>query len=142
MALPLKLFAGALPARFSAIDLWLVVAYLAQPVAAVFALRSAGERRLVPAVAVAAIAISMPTFMVRQGHSALSSHFLILLAISNYFRMTTAGAGRRWLPPVLQLGSLRSPPQVNILVEFRTREPYGYGRGVVLREAGIALLPG
>ena len=116
VALPLKLFAGVLPPRFSAIELWLVLAYMAQPVAAVFALRSAGERRLVPAVAVAAIAISMPAFLLRQGHSALSSHFLILLAIGSYFRMVTAGAGRRWLPPALQLVSFLIHPYLSFMV--------------------------
>ncbi len=99
--LPLKLVGALLPAGFSAIQLWLALAYVLQPLAAVFALRSAGETRLVPAAAVSLFAVSMPTFLYRHPHSALSSHFLLLLALASYFHTTRGLRGRDWLPLAL-----------------------------------------
>jgi hypothetical protein len=116
VALPLKLVGGWLPAGFSAVQLWLAFCYLAQPVAAVFALRSAGERRLVPAVAVSLFAIAMPSFLFRHPHSALSSHFVLLLALGAYWRGVRGAAGGRWLPPVLQLASFLIHPYLAAMV--------------------------
>ena len=59
--LVVKLFRHFLPPDFHSVYLWLAICWIAQPMAAVFALRSAGERRLLPNLAVALIAISMPT---------------------------------------------------------------------------------
>jgi len=87
LALPAKLLSAYLPRNFHAIYLWLGIAYVMQPLAAVYALRSAGERRLLPAIVIAVIAISMPAFLHRVGHAALSGHFLILLAIGVYFQI-------------------------------------------------------
>jgi hypothetical protein len=101
IALPLKLFSPILPPGFSVVQLWLALAYMLQPVAAVFALRSAGETRFFPAVAVALFAISMPTFLFRHSHSALSSHFILLAALGSYFRTTRHLRGGGLLPPVL-----------------------------------------
>ncbi len=99
--LPLKLVGALLPQGFSAIQLWLALAYLLQPLAAVFALRSAGETRVLPAAVVSLFAVSMPTFLYRHPHSALSSHFLLLLALASYFHTTRALRGRDWLPIAL-----------------------------------------
>lgn len=99
--LPLKLVGFLLPPGFSAVQLWLALAYLLQPLAAVFALRSAGETRIVPALAVSLFAVSMPTLLFRHPHSALSSHFLLLLALASYFHTTRALRGRDWLPVAL-----------------------------------------
>lgn len=101
VSLPLKLFSFMLPAGFSAILLWLAFCYLAQPVAAVFALRSAGETRLVPAIAIALFAVSMPTLLFRHAHGALSAHFLILVALGGYFWTTAGRRGGVALPLVL-----------------------------------------
>lgn len=60
LALTLKLARGWLPDGFTLTEGWIAVAYALQPLAAVFALRSAGEERLVPTLAVAAISLSMP----------------------------------------------------------------------------------
>ena len=94
-----KIFRGVLPPDFHSVYLWLALCWMAQPMAAVFALRSAGERRLLPNLAVAIIAVSMPTLLFRFMHSALCAHFLILIALGLYFRMarkarmtTVAGA--------------------------------------------------
>ena len=116
VALPLKLVARWLPAGFSAVQLWLAFCYLAQPVAAVFALRSAGERRLVPAVAVSLFAIAMPSLLFRHPHSALSSHFVLLLALGAYWRGVRGAAGRTWLPPALQVASFLIHPYLAAMV--------------------------
>ncbi len=86
--LVVKLFRRFLPPDFHSVYLWLALCWVAQPMAAVFALRSAGERRLLPNLAIAVIAVSMPTLLFRFVHAALCSHFVILIALGLYFRMT------------------------------------------------------
>ncbi len=115
VSLPLKTVAFWLPAGFSTILLWLAFSYLAQPVAAVFALRSAGETRLVPAIAMALFAVSMPTLLFRHGHSALSAHFLILIALGGYFR-TVRGRGDVVLPLVLLPVAMLVHPYLAVMV--------------------------
>ncbi len=87
LALVLKLFSFALPEGFHGIGLFYGIAWVLQPVAAVFALRCAGETRLLPAIAVALAALSTPAWIGRFGHAALSGHFLILFALGLYFRL-------------------------------------------------------
>lgn len=86
--LVVKLFRRFLPPDFHSVYIWLALCWVAQPIAAVFALRSAGERRLLPGLAIAIIAVSMPTLLFRFVHSSLCSHFLILVALGLYFRIT------------------------------------------------------
>jgi hypothetical protein len=87
LALLLKAIRFALPEGFHGIGLFYGLCWTLQPVAAVFALRSAGERRLLPALAVALAALSTPAWIGRFGHAALSGHFLILFALGLYFRL-------------------------------------------------------
>ena len=94
VALPLKLFARWLPAGFHGIYLWLALSYVMQPVAAVYALRGTGERRAGMSAGVAILAISMPILWSRAMHVALSSHFLILIALGLYLRLCGGGARR------------------------------------------------
>jgi Family of unknown function (DUF6311) len=98
--IPLKVVRHFLPPGFTGIYLWLAFCFLMQPVAAVFALRSAGERRFLPGLAVAVISISMPTLIFRFGHTALCSHFLILIALGLYFQIVQRAA---WKPIVAGL---------------------------------------
>ena len=70
------------------------LAWTLQPVAAVFALRSAGERRLVPAIAVALIAASMPSFLMRFWQASLTGHFLILFELGFALRIVRATDAR------------------------------------------------
>ena len=86
LALPLKLLAPILPEGFHGIGLFYALAWVLQPMAAVFALRGAGVRGLLPALAVAAMASAMPAFIMRFGHAALCGHFVILVALGLYFR--------------------------------------------------------
>jgi hypothetical protein len=86
--LVVKLFRRFLPPDFHSVYLWLALCWVAQPMAAVFALRSAGERRLLPNLAIAIIAVSMPTLLFRFVHASLCSHFVLLIALGLYFRIT------------------------------------------------------
>ena len=96
MALLGKPWFGLLPSGGHFVYLWVFISYVLQPAAAVFALRSAGERRLVPALAAGVIAISLPAFIFRFNHAALCGHFLILAAIGVYFRAVRQPDGRLW----------------------------------------------
>ena len=75
------------------VTVWQASCWVLQPVAAVFALRSAGERRVVPALGIAILAASMPTFLFRLWHAALSSHFVLLLMLGLALRIVRPGAG-------------------------------------------------
>lgn len=110
-ALVLKLFRNWLPDGFTVTAGWIAIAFALQPLAAVFALRGAGERRLVPALAISVISLSMPTLLVRMGHDALCSHFLLLTAIGLYFRLVSPAARHWWLAvPALLLTALLVHP--------------------------------
>ena len=87
LSLLAKLLRPLLPPFDQTITLYQAGAWLLQPAAAVFALRSAGERRWLPAVAVSLMAISMPTFLHRLWHAALSGHWFLLVALGLYFRI-------------------------------------------------------
>ena len=116
VSLPLKTVAFWLPAGFSTILPWLAFSYVAQPVAAVFALRGAGETRPVPAIAIALFAVSMPTLLFRHAHSALSGHFLILIALGSYFRTTRGRRAGVALPLTLLPASLLVHPYLATMV--------------------------
>jgi hypothetical protein len=91
LALPLKALAPFLPPGFHGIGLFYALAWVLQPVAAVWALRSAGVRGLWPALALAVLALSMPAFIMRYGHAALTGHFVILVSLGLYFRLLASG---------------------------------------------------
>ncbi len=117
LAVPAKLLRGILPPGFHTIDMWLAIAFFLQPIAAVFALRSAGERRLAPALFVAVVALSVPSFLYRIGHAALTGHFLILLAIGFYFRILRDERGFVWKwQPLLMVVSLLIHPYLMVMV--------------------------
>lgn len=101
LALMLKALRSVLPEGFHGIGLWYGIAWAAQPVAAVWCLRGAGERRLFPAVAVALAAASMPAFLNRYGHAALSGHFTLLIALGLYLRLVRAPSAPLWAAAVL-----------------------------------------
>ena len=111
VAIPTRLLRGMLPAGGHTILLWLALSYALQPVAAVYALRSMGETRLLPGIAVAMIVMNMPALLWRSGHAALSAHFLILLAIGLYFRLCTGSRGAAWIgvPLLLPVSLLVHP---------------------------------
>ncbi|AQS90378.1 hypothetical protein A0U94_04695 [Gluconobacter albidus] len=87
-----------------------------QPVCAVFALRSLGEKRLLPALAAAVFAACFPTFLCRIGHAALCGQWILLLAIGLYFRATRPGAGSGpiWLLALLNTLTLLIHPYLMV----------------------------
>ncbi len=94
VAVLLKLLHPILPGVQQGIGPWLGLAWILQPVAAVYALRGTGERGLAACLAAAAIASAMPSFLLRFGHEALDGHFLLLVALGLYLRATAPAAGR------------------------------------------------
>lgn len=114
-ALALFLKALAPPPGRHGIGLFYALAWFAQPVAPVFALRSFGVRGLAPAFAVALMAASMPAFIMRFGHAALCGHFLLLLALGLYPRLLRDG--RWWAAAVaLQLLALLIHPYLALMM--------------------------
>lgn len=117
LLVPLKVVRSILPPGFHLVFLWLAICWLLQPIAAVFALRSAGERRLLPAVAVAVLSISVPTLLYRFGHAALCSHFLILVALGLYFQIVNRDRRKPLLQALLLiLASLFIHPYLMYMV--------------------------
>lgn len=90
--LPLKLLRSLLPAGFFVQQGWIALAWALQPVAAVYALRGAGERRWWPGLAAALLSVSMPSLLARYGQMSLCTHAILLAALGLYFRI---GAGFR-----------------------------------------------
>jgi hypothetical protein len=101
LALPLKALRGLLPDGFHGIGLWYGITWLMQPIAAVWCLRGAGERRLAPAIAVALAASAMPAFINRFGHAALTGHFTLLVGLGVYLRLVRAPSVALWLAAML-----------------------------------------
>lgn len=100
-----------------AVYLWYGIAWMLQPLAAVWCLRGAGERRLLPLVTVAIAAGSMPAWWHRFDHAALCSHFLLLLAPGFYLRLLRAGSWPLWLgATILQLVALLTHPYLAVMV--------------------------
>ena len=111
LALTLKLLRAWLPEGFHGIGLFYGLAWVLQPVAAVWALRGAGERRLLPAIGVALAALSMPAWIGRFGHAALCGHFLLLLGLGFYVRLVRRPSVGRWLGAgALQVAALLVHP--------------------------------
>jgi hypothetical protein len=103
LALLLKVLAPVLPAGFHGIGLWYGIACVAQPIAAVWALRGTGERRLLPALGVALAALAMPAWLARYGHAALTGHFLLLLALGFHLRLVRGQTPALWTGTALSL---------------------------------------
>jgi len=117
LALLLKALRAFLPEGFHGIGLWYGLAWLLQPAAAVFALRGAGERRLLPALGVALAASAMPAFLNRYGHAALSGHFTLLFALGLYLRLVRGPAAGLWAAAAaLAVGTLLIHPYLAAMV--------------------------
>jgi hypothetical protein len=102
-AMLLKALAPVLPAGFQGIGLWYAVSWVLQPVAAVWCLRAAGEKRWLPALCMAVVSVSMPAWWGRFGHAALTSHFLLLFGLGSYFILLRFGTVRHWCGATLLL---------------------------------------
>jgi hypothetical protein len=95
-AMVLKALRALLPEGFHGIGLWYAIAWVAQPVAAVWCLRGAGEKRLLPAVGIALAAASMPAVINRYGHAALTGQFTLFIALGFYLRLVRAPSAALW----------------------------------------------
>lgn len=117
LALPLKALRDLLPEGFHGIGLWYAIAWLMQPVTAVWCLRGAGETRLVPAIAVALAASAMPAFINRYGHAALTGHFTLLVGLGLYLRLLHRQSAGLWLVAVVaSVGTLLVHPYLGAMV--------------------------
>lgn len=111
LALALKAVRSVLPEGFHGVGLFYGLAWVMQPAAGVWALRSAGERRLLPALGVALAVASMPAWIGRFGHAALCGHFLLLIGLGLYLRLAKAPTYRLWLAAgAVQVGALLVHP--------------------------------
>jgi hypothetical protein len=117
LALALKALAPLLPAGFHGIGIWHALVVVLQPIAAVWCLRAAGERRLLPAIGVALAAAAMPAWLARHGHAALMGHFLLLLALGGYLRLVRASSVAGWIAAAgLSLAALLTHPYLAAMV--------------------------
>lgn len=117
LALLLKLASSVLPPGFQGVDLWYAVAWVLQPVAAVWCLRGTSERRLLPALAIAVAAASMPVWWNRFGHVSLCSHFVLLMGLGCYLRLVARPDWRLWLgAATLELVALLLHPYLAMMV--------------------------
>ena len=116
-ALLLKIAHPVFPNMLQGIVLYLALCWTLQPVCAVFALRSLGEKRLLPALAAAVFAACFPAFIFRIGHAALCGQWILLLAIGLYFRATRPGAGSGpvWLLALLNSLTLLVHPYLMVM---------------------------
>ncbi len=103
LAVPLKLLAPWLPPGFHGIGLWYALGWALLPPAAAWAMAGTGERRWGVLLAVGVAAASMPAFINRYGHAALTGHFLIWLGLGCYLRLV---AGRGSWPAAVALQGL------------------------------------
>ncbi|WP_372621851.1 DUF6311 domain-containing protein [Falsiroseomonas sp.] len=116
LALTLKLLRGLLPEGFHGVGLFYGLAWVLQPIAAVWALRGAGERRLLPALGIALAATAMPAWIGRFGHAALTGHFLLLTGLGFYLRLVRAPTTGRWLAAgALQVIALLVHPYLAVM---------------------------
>lgn len=97
LGLLLKALRAWLPPGFHGIGLFYGLGWLAQGAAAVWALRGTGERRLWPALGVALAALSMPAWIGRFGHAALTGHFLLLLGLGFHLRLMRRPSRALWV---------------------------------------------
>ncbi|WP_312797945.1 DUF6311 domain-containing protein, partial [Tianweitania sp.] len=85
-ALVFKPFAGLLPEGFHYLGLWHVGLRFGQALTAVYLVRALGARDAISALAAAGFALLWPANLMRIEHTALGTHWLILLALGHYFR--------------------------------------------------------
>jgi hypothetical protein len=111
----LKLLHPFTPGVQQGIGPFLVLCWILQPVCAVFALRAAGERRLLPALAAALLAACLPTFLGRMAHAALCAQWILLLAVGLYFHAANRSRMAVWLLATLVVLTLVVHPYLMVM---------------------------
>ncbi len=117
-ALFLKALHIFFPGMQQGITLFLALCWCLQPICAVFALRSMGEKRLLPAIAVSLLSACFPTFLARTSHTALCAHWILLLAIGLYFRAVQPQGSSKptWVLAALTSLTLLVHPYLMVMV--------------------------
>ncbi len=95
LAFPFKALSPWLPAEFQYLGLWLLLSYVLQGVFGYLLVRTFCPRRWL-ALPAALLFLLSPVMIFRAGHIALASHWLLLLALWNFF-----DAGRTYPLPRL-----------------------------------------
>ncbi|MBS9720572.1 hypothetical protein JYU29_07725 [Tianweitania sp. BSSL-BM11] len=85
-ALVFKPFAPLLPEGFHYLGLWHVGLRFGQALAAVYLVRALGARDALSAFAAVGLALLWPANLARIEHTALGTHWLLLLGLGHYFR--------------------------------------------------------
>lgn len=114
-----KLLRPVLPPFEQTITLYQAGAWLLQPVAAVFALRSAGERRWLPALALAIMASSMPSLLFRLWHAALTGHCFLLAMLGLSLRIVRGSRAALASASVLQVALLLIHPYLMLIASVQ-----------------------
>ncbi len=110
-----KLLRPLLPPFDQVITVWQALCWVLQPAAAVFALRSMGERRAWTAACMVLLAITQPIFVTRLRHAALCSHFSILMMLGLYFRIVAGSRGALVAACLLAPASLLVHPYIAVM---------------------------
>lgn len=95
-ALPTKLLYKASGVRINPFGWWIFLTYVLQGAMAARLMCATGVRSLWGAAAVAVLTIVNTSFSSRMGHTALSSHFLLLWALAMHFESLRRGRARVW----------------------------------------------
>jgi len=97
LAFPFKLISFMLPETFQYAGLWLLINHVLM---AVFAVRVTGMffRPLLPRFLAAGVLVLCPAWLIRDGHFALSAHWVYLAALWLYLKPPHGQGGRPCLP--------------------------------------------
>ena len=103
LALITKLFWPLLPGDFNYLGWWMLANYMLQAVGAVYLLRGFGKFPAPIYLAAALIACLMPALLIRIAHTALCSHFYILIALGLAVRLINRSTPQKmayWFVPL------------------------------------------
>lgn len=81
----LRLFRPLITPQFNFIGVWLATCYVLQSLSGALALRAAGVTDRWHLLGAASLTLTIPAWIARAAHTALSSHFLIVLGVGLYF---------------------------------------------------------
>lgn len=152
VAIPLKLFDAWLPADFQYFGFWTCWSYALQSCFAYLLMGHVTRRRALRVVG-ALFFVTAPPLLLRHGHIALASHWLVLAALLAYLRLANAGLRERAAAWVLLVGTTSLVhPYLTVMVLgiaaaawLRATGPAVWrhrviGLGVLVALAGVALL--
>jgi hypothetical protein len=120
-ALPLSALASKILYRVSGAQIspfgpWIVFAHILQGLMAARLLLAVGNRSTVACAAAASFVVCSTAFIQRMGHTALSSHFLILWALALYFVMVRGRGARIAELTLLLVTALLVNPYLFVMV--------------------------